>query len=316
MVKKKSWLTPPQQVNHLKSKGVLFSIYDEQKAEKYLRDNNNYFRLRSYRTNFEKRVGGDANGIYIGLDFGMLVDLSIIDMHLRDCLLPITLNIEHFAKMHLLEQIELHREDGYKIVQDFLSEKEIIIDGKKSNTVIAEIRRGLSSPYTKGLINSRPKSDYPAWEFMEVIPFGQFIHFYRFCAFRFEDRHMQSNFYALQSAKGLRNGCAHDNCILNDLKSGSSTHRPQREVTKALGQIGIGRDMRRTKLSNERLQQIATTLYLHTKLSSNGVHILRSKSLHKLSNRMNRNVNYYSASTPVRTSFAFIQMMIKGWFEQ
>lgn len=38
------------------------------------RKNNNYFKLRAYRKNFEKYVGGAKNGQYINLDFAMLKD--------------------------------------------------------------------------------------------------------------------------------------------------------------------------------------------------------------------------------------------------
>lgn len=96
--REKPWLTPREQVEHLISKGVKFELWPEDEAEDYLRKNNSYFRLRSYRSNFAKRVGGEQDGQYIGLDFAMLVDLSIIDMYLRNELLPLTLDIEHFPK--------------------------------------------------------------------------------------------------------------------------------------------------------------------------------------------------------------------------
>jgi abortive infection bacteriophage resistance protein len=314
MTKKKPWLTPSQQVEHLKSKGVKFELYSEEEAEDYLRENNNYFRIRSYRTNFDKRVGGPNAGKYIGLDFGMLVDMSIIDMHLRDCMLPMTLDIEHFAKMRLLGQIELNGEDGYQIVQDFLRDQAEAESDIEANPVIKEIRRGSSNPYTRGLVASRPIYDYPAWEFMEVISFGRFIHFQRFCAKRFNDKKLLDGFYALKGVKQLRNACAHDNCIINDMRSGDPSHEVPRTITKALGQIDIGKSMRQTKLSNERLQHIATTLYVHQAVASEGMKNNRAKSLYKLADRMKRNEDYYAPNSPISTGFDFITRMIKGWY--
>lgn len=143
---RKQWLTPAQQVQHLKSKGVRFVLISEVDAEAYLRENNNYFRLRSYRVGFPKHVGGPNDGKYSNLDFVMLVDLAIIDMHLRNELLPMTLDIEHFCKVRLLDAMEAHHEDGYQVVQDFISREDYIDQaGNHRNHVPDEISRGLTS---------------------------------------------------------------------------------------------------------------------------------------------------------------------------
>lgn len=307
--KRKPWLTPTQQIAHLESKGVSFDIMNKQDAENYLTNNTNYFRLRSYRSNFAKVSGGPNDGKYIGLDFGMLVDLSIIDMRLRNEMLPITLDIEHFAKLRLMNKAEEHQEDGYDIVKDFLHQQESI-----GTHVYQEIDQAKSSPYTCGLVSSRPDYAFPVWELIEIITFGRFVHLYKFCADRFDDRHMRSDFYILQGVKGLRNGCAHNNCIINDMKVGSSPHKPQARVKSALGQIGVGVDMQRTKLSNERMQQVAAALYMHRELASSDVHESRAKSLTQLCSRMKKHSNYYKECTPISTGFDFFTRMIEGWY--
>lgn len=309
--REKPWLTPREQVEHLISKGVKFELWPEDEAEDYLRENNSYFRLRSYRSNFAKRVGGEQDGQYIGLDFAMLVDLSIIDMYLRNELLPLTLDIEHYSKMNLLGVIEQNGEDGYAIVRDFLRGY-VRDDG--TNSAIDEINRGHTSPYTMGLIERHPDADYPVWEFFEVIPFGRFAHFVKFCADRFSDKEMRDRFYLLQSVKGLRNACAHNSCIINDMGTGSSTHEARRVVMRALAQIGIGKDARKTKMGNERFQQIATTLYLHSRIASEGVIRHRSERLEELVNRMARHSDYYASGSLVSTGFAFIGAMVSGWY--
>ena len=45
MCDQKPWLTPWEQVSHLKSKGVRFRYMSEAEAVEYLTKNNNYFRL-------------------------------------------------------------------------------------------------------------------------------------------------------------------------------------------------------------------------------------------------------------------------------
>ena len=101
--KTKPQLTPQEQVEHLKKKGVKFNFKSEDEAINYLSKNNNYFKLRSYRKSFEKYVGGDKDGMYIDLDFAMLKDLAIIDMRFRYTLLLMSLDIEHFEKVRLLK---------------------------------------------------------------------------------------------------------------------------------------------------------------------------------------------------------------------
>lgn len=103
---RKPWLTASEQIDHLKSRGVHFSLMSEDDARAYLEKNSNYFRLRAYRLGFPKVEEGTRKGEYANLDFKMLVDLSIVDMLLRYEMLPLTLDVEHFAKVKLLKRIE------------------------------------------------------------------------------------------------------------------------------------------------------------------------------------------------------------------
>ncbi len=313
---RKPWLTPAEQVAHLKSKGVRFDLISERDAVRYLTDNSNYFRLRSYRTGFTKVAEGRRAGEYARLDFKMLIDLSIIDMLLRYEMLPLTLDVEHFAKVKLLSKIETAGEDGYAVVADFLASYDRIgSDGAVHNKTKDEITRGESSPYVASLIAKYPDFGYPAWAFLEVITFGTFTYFYKFCARRFEDQEMVDDFYLLQSVKGLRNACAHNNCIINDMTSGEPRHKARYAVTQALGGIaGIGADQRRSKMSNERFQEIVTTLYMHRNLASDGVHEHVCLSLALFAKRMNRHLDYYDGNLQVLSGFEFLDKVIKAWF--
>lgn len=194
----------------MKGKGVRFTLVSEEWAVSYLSKNNNYFRLRLYRTGFSKVEEGPRKGQYANLDFKMLVDLSIIDMLLRYQMLPMTLDIEHFAKVRLLERIEKAGEDGYNIVRNFLaSYDKTNSKGELVNSAKSEIRRGSSSPYVAGILAKYSDFDFPAWVFLELTSFGSFIYFYKFCADKFDDKKMVGDFYLLQSVKSLRNACAH-----------------------------------------------------------------------------------------------------------
>lgn len=271
--------------------------------------------MKSYKSGFERVVGGENDGMYIRLDFAMLVDLSIIDMLLRNELLPMALDIEHFAKVRLINALEHHGDDGYKLVEDFL-EKHGGFD-PESNEILREIERGRNSPYVSDIVASHPDLDYPVWEFVEVITFGTFLRFYRHCAEVFGSRAMTRDYYCLQSVKGIRNGCAHNNCIISNMRGGSNTRRPQHVVVQALSRIGVSKEMRDTKLSNERFQQIATAFYLHRFWSSAGILKYRAKSLWNLMVRMGKHAEYYAnGNDQVKTGFAFLEKMIRGWYPQ
>ena len=43
-----------EMVSYLKMKNIKFDIFSEEKAEKYLRDNNNYYNVTAYKHNFER----------------------------------------------------------------------------------------------------------------------------------------------------------------------------------------------------------------------------------------------------------------------
>lgn len=312
----KPWLNPQEQVEHLKSKGVRFNLISENEAIEYLSKNSNYFRLKSYRTGFPKVNEGPRKGEYANLDFKMLIDLSIVDMLLRYEMLPMTLDIEHFAKVSLLQTIEAEGEDGYEIVSDYLKYYDTSGEnGQKTNVVKREIQHGESSPYVAGIIRKYPDHNYPVWAFLELITFGRFVNFYKFCAIRFSNKTMLDRFYLLQCVKRLRNACAHNNCILNELASGTPMYRANHCVSQALSQIReIGASQRKAKMKNDRLQQIATTLYVHRIIVSKGVHDNRAESLHLFVSRMNKHIEYYTSNCQIPTSFDFITKIINAWF--
>ena len=55
-------LSLDEQIQHLKDKGILFNIMDEDSAKQYLKYNNNYYKLTSFRKNYDKHPGGENEG--------------------------------------------------------------------------------------------------------------------------------------------------------------------------------------------------------------------------------------------------------------
>lgn len=307
----KPMLNVEELVKHLQEKGVKFELTPVEEAQKYLEENNNYFKLVSYRKNFPKYEKGKNVGRYIDLDFKMLEDLSIIDMRLRKTMLNIVLDLEHYAKVKLLSKIENTTKDGYSLVEKY------ILDLKNKNEyefLENELNKNIKGTYCGDLV-SKYKGEYPIWVFIEIIPFGRFIKFYMFVANELQDKEMIDESYLLKNVRELRNACAHNNCILNDLKAGTSNYKTNYRILNEIANIGISKETRNKRMSNSRIQQIVTLLYLNKKITtSNGVLKHQSENLQNLKKRIEYHIDYYNKNNLIQANFNFLNKIIDNWY--
>lgn len=306
--------TAEEQILHMKEKGITFTNTSEDDARLYLETNNNYFKLKAFRKGFYKHETGPNTGKYIKLDFGYLVDLSIIDMRFRYILLHLALDIEHYAKIKLLRRAAEANLDGFSVLAEFKKDQ----PGRYS---IAEedINRSRKSAYCGDLVR-KYESHMPIWAFIEVVSFGSFMTLYKFIADKLSDKDMQDDFYLLLSVKNLRNACAHNSCILNDLKPVTPDNQANKltgnyQLNRELKKLGLSASSRKKKMSNPRIFDTITTLYAHKKIvTSQGVKERASKELDSLLNRMFHHIEYYSLNETIGTSFDFMKTAIQSWF--
>ena len=307
----KPMLNASELIKHLEEKGVKFDLISKSESKKYLEENNNYFKLVSYRKNFPKYENGENEGKYIELDFKMLEDLSIIDMRLRKTMLSIVLDVEHYAKVKLLSKVEKTTKDGYSLVEEYINQL------KKSNEydlLENELNKNIKGTYCGDLV-SKYKGEYPIWVFVEIIPFGRFIKFYMFVAEKLQDKEILDEAYLLKNVRELRNACAHNNCILNDLKAETSKYKTNYKILNEIAQIGISKDSRNKRMSNSRIQQIVTLLYLNKKITtSDGVLKYQTESLQKLKLRIEHHIEYYSKNTLILANLNFLNKIIDNWY--
>ena len=311
----KPMLTPKQQVEHMKSKGIHFDIMSESDAERYLQENNNYFKLRSYRKNFDKYTGGKNDGKYINLDFAMLKDLSIIDMRLRYIVIHMALDTEHFLKVKLLRRIAEEGEDGYQIVSDYFAK--LGNDDQAKNTssldhLNAELQRNVNNPYCGGII-AACHDGYSAWAFIEVISLGTLLSFYAFCANRFSDNDMHTDYMLMRDIQQLRNAAAHNNCLLFDMKAKDRVRGINYLMLAALS--SIPKETKKKRLSNERMRQLCTLIYAHSILvPSVGVHNHTGDDLRSVIDRMNKHSDYYIKTPLISACFGFLEKVVNVFF--
>lgn len=304
-------LTISEQISHLKSKGIKFELCSEDDALTYLTLNNNYFKIRAYRKNFEKCSYGEMQGKYLNLDFAMLKDFAIIDMRLRYSLLSMCLDIEHFEKVKLLKIISNSSNDGYAIVNYYLDNLDAC--GKKY-ILENDISNRSKSSYCKGIID-KYHDNYPAWAFVEILSFGQFTYFLNFCAEYFNDKDLKEDYYLLQSVRNIRNAAAHNNCIINNLSLNNNSYAPNKKVLAFLSKIGVSKDSRKRRMSNESVCEIVTLLYTHCSIvSSQGVMNARSQEIHDVIDRFFKHIDYYTDNDLITTTFNFLKKVVDNLY--
>ena len=306
-----------------KEKGISFKYASESDAENYLSNINNYLRTASYRKNYQKHTKGIHKGKYIGLDFSYLQELSTLDMHFRFIVSKMCLDIEHDLKVKMLKDIESDSStDGYDIVKDFLTQNSYIIGKLEANS---------ASPFTSDLIHkyftvkrafnqSKQKNenkivaydDCPAWVLLEMLTFGDFIKFYEF--YYSTRTFLKLSTPVINLVKSLRNGAAHNNCILADLAHGTS--RAPREISQAISNItSIKSNQRQKKLSCRPMLEFTCLLYVYKIVVSEKVKYHRIKELKDLFfKRMPEKKNFFKNNELIKSNYEFACKIISEFF--
>ncbi len=303
-------------------KGVTFKYITEEEAALYLADVNNYLRTASYRKNYQKHLKGPAKGKYIDLDFSYLQELSTIDMHLRNLIIKMCIDIEHDLKVLLLKNLEMDStEDGYTIVDTFLN---------KNPTIVEKIEATSASPFTGNLINKyftvqrkynaqKQKKenkivafDCPAWVLMELMSFGDFIHFYEY--YYGLKGNIPINIKIINLVKSLRNGCAHNNCIITDLNAGSSI--APAEIYRIIKTMpDINKNQRRKKLSCRAVLEFICMLCVYKQVVSEKVKMHRIEELKELFDiRIMKNKSFFIKNELIMSTGEFLNKVIHNLF--
>lgn len=119
--KERPLIDAAQQVRHLKDRGVRFELTDEREAERFLRECNFFFKVKAFAKCFSRYTnpGSKRFGSFISLDFAYLAELTRLDHHLRETVLSLTLDIEHYMKVELNRMIMDAGDDPYELMASF-----------------------------------------------------------------------------------------------------------------------------------------------------------------------------------------------------
>ena len=311
-----------EMVPYLKLKNIKFEECSEEDAEKYLRENNNYYNVTAYKNNFIKYQFGELQGKYIDLDFAYLKDLSIIDYRTRTVLFKMIIDIEHYLKIRILNTIEdIPEEDGYNIVNLYMEKDQQ--DEKQPNRVRDSILKKVSNDYYKKIFSKydldkdKKLENIPVWEFLEIITFGELINFFDFFTKTYS---LDDNKYIfiLREINKLRNAVAHNSCVLSELDKKDNTHRADTLIINYLKECGIGKENRKNKLKNSRIRQITYTLYMFNIIvSSEGV---KGNVKHEVSKlfygRIILNRKYYNNNGLLKSIYEYFEKIIEKNYKE
>lgn len=305
-------------IEKMKSKGITFNLMGEEEASAYLKEHNNYFRIASYRKNYDKRLLGNKTGEYIGLDFAYLSELATIDMHLRFLVIKMCLDIEHSLKVTMLSDIAENNddEDGYNIVKSFLEKNQFVLKDIFSKRYAAYVSGIIKDSFTFDCHTSNNKNTIlddidihcPVWAFMEIIGFGEFIKFYDYYYGYYQQKRNYIN--VLNLVKSLRNACAHNNCIIHDLRKGSCKY--SHEISDFVSGIcTISKSERKDKLTIRPLLEITALIYVYENTVFEPVKHHRYNELKSLVNeRMVKHADYFRDQQIISSSYNFIKKVV------
>jgi abortive infection bacteriophage resistance protein len=305
----KEKLTIPDQIEDMKCKGIKFNIIDEKYAAIFLENNNYYFKLKSYAKNYVKYGSGKNKGEYINLEFAYLQELSTLDMHLRKIILKMTLDIEHFLKTQMLYDCSCNdKEDGYDIIRKFLDNNHLIrakISGNKEKSACFDLIQ-------KHIIK---KKEYSLWSIVEVLSFGDFILLYEFYYSQYPSNNEFTRY--LWSIKFLRNAAAHNNCLLNSLKSPYNIEISKNKAIMLFVSAikGISENVRVEKMKNPVIHDFVVMLYVYnTLIKSEGVKKHGMKELKEFINeRVVARKRYFEKNDMLKGYYEFIYKIVNSF---
>lgn len=310
--------TPEELLQKMDEKNIRNEFKTKEETIEYLQIRNNYFRTASYRKNYIKYTEGESEGKYIDLDFSYLTELATIDMHLRFLVLKMCLDIEHSLKVDLLSDISSNdNEDGYSIVETFLNKNEYILDNifyKSNSAYVGDLINKYFVFETHKDENGKTIRDKvtincPVWAFMEIITFGDFTKFYT-AYYELYPKNNARYFGLINSVKSLRNACAHNNCIIHDLRKGHT--RPSPTISQFVAKIPtIKKSERQTVLTVRTVYELTALVYFYSLVVFEPVKQHRLFELSDfVNNRMVKNEKYFEKQDILKSSYRFFKKIV------
>lgn len=300
-------LTVPQLIDYCKDTlGLTFNIRTEEETATFLSRQNYFFRLEQYLgicTNQTK------SGKYVGLDFGHLVEMSTIDMYLRKILFKMTIDLEHYLKVKIVNDCQSNpADDGYEVVKAFLDRYPNVRESIQTGFKLIGYYDKTFFRYTKT----------PAvWNIVEMMDFNDFTKFYSFYYDFFRmDGGWSKQF---ESVRKLRNASAHNSCMLCSFKPVQGFSSDYETTFELIGgNIGVSSGTISTMMKVPFLNDFAVLLSIYTKSAT--YYTVRDKTLEEVKEffegRMVRHKDYFEGFTEVKNAYNFARSVLEYYSRQ
>lgn len=294
-MKKHTKLKARELIEHLETnKGVKFTIISKSNAIKFIERNNYYYKVAAFRKNFSK----NSDNKYIHLEFAHLIDLSTIDMHIREVLLNISVNVEHFIKTELSRLLNNNaKEDGYSIVKEF--------ETQYPDYFQFTINKFKSSRYQKDMYIKR-KNDIPYWVLLEHMDYGCLLKFVRLYYLKYKPASLKKAVDLGDNARHIRNACAHNNVFIINIFSDDNKLK---NVTSAVTTVAQNLDILKHK-NYKKINDILSLFILSKAYCSQPVIEYQKKELLSFLTRCKRNKDYYSNNDKILESYTIFSKIV------
>lgn len=313
----KSKYSIDEQLKNLEDKNVQFNIMSKEEAREYLQNSTYYFKLKSYEKSFEYNVSKNQ---YINLKFAYLVELSKLDMYLRELIIRISLHTEHFLKVKLIDDLTKNeKEDGYHVIRELFSKYLFMVDHinqKKYNSACADLIH-------------KYENNWAAWNLIEVLSFGDFIKLYELYYSLYPEQTNEVASDLIWPLKFIRNASAHNNCLLNTLrKPYVYTHLYDKKrrtiiVNKRLVSLlssvpVITKNNRKKKITNPIIHDFVASLFLFDEICTSQVFKMKIFTEVKefVDGRLIKNKEFFNFDNVFTTIYDFIRNVVDYLYEK
>lgn len=290
-------LSHPELITHLENKGVTFEKCSKGQAINFIDKNNYYYKVSAFRKNFKKK-----DDKYQNLDFEYLKDLASIDFQVRNLLLNISINTEHFIKTELCRQIDNNpREDGYSIVKEFKD----LEHGKYYHITWQKFK---ISRYQNDMYLKR-RDNVPYWALLEHMDYGCLMKFLEIYYEKYKPRSLKKAYELGNNARYIRNACAHNSVfILNIFKDDNKLKNTTAAVTTLAAQTDL------LKYKNyKKVNDLLSLFALAKSYCSPKVFGYQKEDLNKFIERCKRHEQDYKKNPTLIKMFIIFQKIIAIW---
>lgn len=223
------------QIQLLESYGVEFNIVTRDEAKTFLSRNTYFFKLKSYKANYQP-VNGMQQPTF-PIEFAFLMELSKVDFHLGRLCWAMCMGVEHSIKIRLNRRMMDYknptaiRDAGRAFVNNYLS-KEPSYAQDPSTMPSKRYKEVHANYYTEDLVAAK-QDDFAPWHLWELLSFGKQVELY-FSMLGAMGEH-DPNRHLLLITQKLRNAVSHGNCLLTNLATPipsmrTDSPKPDRQV--------------------------------------------------------------------------------------